>query len=94
MISVAAHSIDYWETRCKISNINELYDSTVEVGLACSGEGATWGSDQIWHVHKVGLRKQLISISLRKFNERDDSGNQLKDKEKKEISVNIYLQCE
>jgi len=93
MISVAAHSIDYWETSCKISNINESYDSTVEVGLACSGEGATWWSDEVWHVQKVGLRRQLISVSFRRSDERDESGKQFKNKEKQKISVSIYLQC-
>lgn len=93
MISVAARSIDYWETSCKISNVKESYDSTVEVGLACSGEGTTWRSDEIWHVQKVGLRKQLISVSLRRFDERDETGNQFKNKEKHEISVSVFLEC-
>ena len=93
MISVAARSIDYWETSCKISNVNESSDSTVEVGLACSGEGTTWRSDEIWHVQKVGLRKQLISVSLRRSDERDESGKPFKNKEKHEISVSVFLEC-
>jgi hypothetical protein len=84
MISIAGRSIDYWETRCTIASIKELYNSTVGVSLVCGGEGTTWRSDEVWHVQKVGVRKQLISISLRRSDVQ---------KEKQRIGVSIYLQC-
>jgi hypothetical protein len=93
MISVAASSIEYWESTCSIHGVKRLDESTYELQSACGGEGQSWRNKEVWHFEKSGSREQLVVISLDRFDERDDAGKRLKNPTKHQISVSIYLGC-
>lgn len=94
LLSVAASTIVYWETTCKISSVKKLDGSTIEAHLTCRGEGMMWRSHEVWHVQKIGLRKQFVSVALGRSAERDGSGKRVTNQEGHKISVSIYLQCQ
>jgi hypothetical protein len=93
MISVAANSIEYWESSCSIQSAKRLDGSTYELALTCGGEGESWRSKEVWHFKKVGSREQLVAVSLDRFDERDDAGKRLRNPAKHQIYVSVYVGC-
>jgi hypothetical protein len=64
----------------------------VEVELACSGEGMTWNSKELWHIQVIDNRKNLIETNLETMNLRDDSGK-LVHNDGSSPAVTNYLEC-
>ncbi len=94
MASVAANSIEYWESSCKVLSVKKLDDSTYELGLTCRGEGQSWRSKEVWHMARIASRNQLVAVSLDTFDERDEtSGKKLKSISQHKIKMYIYLEC-
>jgi hypothetical protein len=94
LINVSSSSVEYWESGCKIISVkrstSNQYDSTVNVQLACGGEGLTWRSREIWAVQTIDNRKMFVATTVSTSDERDDSGRRTNTTGP---SVAIYLQC-
>jgi len=93
LISVSPSQIEYWETSCKVDGVRSLDDGAAEVDLSCRGEGETWRSKEIFHMQKIGSRRQLVSVSLRRFDERDHARKPIRNRAPQKMYVIIYLEC-
>ena len=93
LISVSPSQIQYWETSCKVDVVRKLDDGAAEVDLFCSGEGETWRSKELFHVQKIGSSRQLVSVSLKRFDERDQARRPIKNRAPQKMYVIIYLEC-
>src|SRR5262245_42743311 len=93
MISVFPSQIDYWETSCKVDAVRRQDDGAAEVDLSCRGEGETWRSKELFHVQKVGSNRQLVTASLRRFDERDHARRPIRNRTPLKMYMIIYLEC-
>jgi hypothetical protein len=96
LINVSSSSVEYWESACKIVSVkrstSNQYDSTVNVELACGGEGFTWRSREIWALHTIDNRKMFVATTVSRSQVRDDLGRKTNEMQSGP-SVSIYLQC-
>ena len=88
LLSVSSLSIEFWEDGCKILNVKPLNVGamqermTAEIDLACSGEGMTWRERDIWHLQTINSRKQFITVTIRSWDWRGDTGKPIKKQNK------------
>jgi hypothetical protein len=96
LINVSSSSVEYWEDECKILSVKRStpgqYDTTVNVELACGGEGLTWRSKEIWALQTIDHRKMFVATTVSTSNARDDLGRKTNEMQSGP-SVSIYLQC-
>jgi hypothetical protein len=45
------------------------------------------------HIQNVDRRRQLVAVSLKRFDARDDSGKPIRNLPQDEISVVVYVEC-
>jgi hypothetical protein len=93
MLSVEQGAVEYWESNCKLSSLRKSDGSSYELVLACSGEGQSWRTREVWRFVDAGTRKLLVSVLLSRFDERDDSGKPLRNPERPRVSVGVYAEC-
>lgn len=93
MMSVAPNAVEYWESSCNVQDVKKSDESTYEVGLACGGEGTSWRSKEVWYVEKIASRRQLVTVSLDRFDERDDAGKRIRTFGRHKIFVSVHVEC-
>jgi hypothetical protein len=70
LVNITSRDVEYLtELGCqliarKIVNADAGGEQTAEVNLACSGDGSTWRSKEVWHITTVDSRKVLLKLSL------------------------------
>ena len=96
LINVSSSSVEEWEGVCKIISVKRSAsyqpDKTLNVELACAGEGFTSRSKVIWAVQTIDNRKMFVTTTVSTSDARDDFGRRT-NAIPSGPSVSIYLQC-
>jgi len=99
MMSVTGGTVTYYEMQCVVQSSKMQHAPTreprervtLDVNLACKGEGELWSSRQIWHFETIDDKPVLAVTDLTQTNYRDERGRKLKVTGR--VIASIYFAC-
>jgi hypothetical protein len=98
LINVSSDRRLGWENVCDVKsvarpNISSHDDGSVQVTLACNGEGRRWNAIEIWHVQTFGQKKILAMTPVSMVGLRGVDGERMRLGKNDRITSSIYLAC-
>jgi len=99
MMGVTGGTITWYEMQCTVQSSKLQHAPTrepkeritLDVNLACKGEGELWSSRQIWHFETIDGKPVLAVTDLTQTNYRDERGKKLKVTGR--VIASIYFAC-
>lgn len=60
---ISSNKVEWWEATCEVTQaVSRMEEkNTMEVQLACSGEGEEWTSGELWKLIEIERSKYLVT---------------------------------
>lgn len=94
LFKVTSKGFEAWESGCDLTSLRRHDETQVEAEFSCSGEGLSWRSREILTLRNFGSHQLLVSIQVRQWDDRDDSGRPIKPSVKFSPRVLVALRCQ
>lgn len=93
MIQVTGREVRYYESACSPATMRHVESNSFEATMSCSGEGMAWTATDHYSVQKMGGRKLLVIVNIRRTASRDETGKVYPDDNLDKVVTSIAEEC-
>ena len=96
LLKVEGREAQFFASTCNVKSVKPSPSdagSTVELTLACSGEGEVRNTREIWSVRDIGPRKALVMTQLQ-ASQSVSAESRRTNKMRPDVDVSLYLACQ